>query len=89
MKTIHSKNFARDLRKMKDKKLLAKVESIIESVEAAATLSEIANLEKLEGRKSAYRIRIGEYRLGCLCDGDTVIFARFLHRKDIYREFPG
>jgi mRNA interferase RelE/StbE len=88
MKTIHSKNFARDLKKIKDKKILTLVANVIKAVESAPRLTDISNLEKLEGFKSAYRIRIGDYRLGCLCDAETVIFARFLHRKDIYRMFP-
>jgi mRNA interferase RelE/StbE len=88
MKTLHSRNFARDLRKIKDKKLLTRVASVIKEVEAADTFGAIANLVKLEGYKNAYRIRIGEYRLGCLCDDETVVFARFLQRKDIYRKFP-
>lgn len=88
MRTFHSRNFARDLRKTKDKKMLARVQAVIEEVEAADSLGEIANLEKLEGYKNAFRIRIGNYLLGCLCDDETVVFARFLHRKDIYKQFP-
>jgi mRNA interferase RelE/StbE len=88
MKTIPIRNFARDLRKTKDKKLLERVAAIIREIEAAKTLGDIPNLDKLEGYQDAYRIRIGNYRLGCLCDSETVVLARFLHRKDIYRSFP-
>ncbi|NPA92437.1 MAG: type II toxin-antitoxin system RelE/ParE family toxin, partial [Chloroflexi bacterium] len=37
---------------------------------------------------SFYRIRLGDYRLGLEIEGDTVVFVRFLHRRDIYRYFP-
>jgi mRNA-degrading endonuclease RelE of RelBE toxin-antitoxin system len=37
---------------------------------------------------NAYRIRIGDYRLGIIFDGETLIFERVLHRKGIYRYFP-
>jgi mRNA-degrading endonuclease RelE of RelBE toxin-antitoxin system len=50
--------------------------------------ADIGNLKKLKGDENAYRIRIGDYRLGIFFDGETVIFARVLHRKDIYRYFP-
>jgi mRNA-degrading endonuclease RelE of RelBE toxin-antitoxin system len=42
----------------------------------------------LVGFTTAYRIRIGDYRIGIFFKEDTVIFARILHRKDIYKLFP-
>ena len=48
----------------------------------------IVNLKKLKGDDNAYRLRVGDYRIGFYFDGDTVTFARVLHRKDIYRYFP-
>ncbi|MGH2412635.1 MAG: type II toxin-antitoxin system RelE family toxin, partial [Microcystaceae cyanobacterium] len=36
----------------------------------------------------AYRIRLGDYRIGLFIEGKTVTFARVLHRKEIYRYFP-
>jgi len=38
--------------------------------------------------RNAYRARIGDYRIGFFFAGQTVIFARVLHRKDTYRFFP-
>lgn len=35
-----------------------------------------------------YRIRIGDYRIGIFVEGKTVEFARVVHRKDIYQQFP-
>jgi mRNA-degrading endonuclease RelE of RelBE toxin-antitoxin system len=34
------------------------------------------------------RFRVADYRIGFIFDGQTVIFFRVLHRKDIYRYFP-
>ncbi|MEH1829111.1 MAG: type II toxin-antitoxin system RelE/ParE family toxin [Nostoc sp.] len=45
------------------------------------------NLKKLQGYENAYRIRVGDYRIGIIFDGETVLFQRVLHRKDIYRYF--
>lgn len=32
--------------------------------------------------------RLGEYRVGIFLENDTVILARILHRKEVYRYFP-
>ncbi|WP_218651862.1 type II toxin-antitoxin system RelE/ParE family toxin [Nostoc sp. C052] len=52
------------------------------------TFEEITNLKKLQGYENAYRIRVGDYRIGLIFDGEIVLFQRVLHRKDIYRYFP-
>lgn len=88
MKVEFKASFARDLKKIKDKSLRARVKELIEVVEQAQGLQEIEGLRKLRGDAGYYRIRMGEYRLGLLIEGDTVTFVRFLHRKDIYRYFP-
>ena len=60
----------------------------IELVESAKNLSEIPNLKKLKGHKSAFRIKVGDYRIGIFVEGKTVEMARVVHRKDIYKVFP-
>ncbi len=47
MTTAFRRSFTRDLRKIKDRHLLAKVQRTIENVEAANEPSEITNLKKL------------------------------------------
>ena len=42
----------------------------------------------MEGFKNAYRIKIGDYRIGVFIEEDTIEFVRFVHRKDIYKKFP-
>ncbi len=88
MKIEYSSNFERDLGDVKDKKLRARIAMKIRAIESAGTLREIAGVEKLDGYKDAYRIRIGSYRLGFPLDGELIILGRFLHRKDIYNKFP-
>ncbi len=51
-------------------------------------MSDIKGLKKLKGFKDAYRVRLGDYRLGVFINKDLVQFARFVHRKDIYKLFP-
>ena len=80
--------FAKDLRNIRDEKMLAKVKCLILESKQAESLAELKNAKKLQGHETYYRIRIGDYRVGVeLVDGE-LIFARLLHRKDIYKYFP-
>jgi mRNA interferase RelE/StbE len=82
------KTFEKDLRKINDGSLLAKVKSVIIAVEAANSLDDIANFKKLKGDEGYFRIRIGDYRLGLFLDGETILFVRIIHRREFYRYFP-
>jgi mRNA interferase RelE/StbE len=88
MKTLYEKSFGRDLKKIKDKRLLKQVQKIIAQVESATSLQDLQNVKKLEGYQTYYRIRVGEYRIGIEVLEGQVIFVCFLNRKDIYRYFP-
>ena len=46
------------------------------------------DIDKIPGFSNYYRIRIGNYRIGFEKQGNSIIFMRVLHRKDIYRFFP-
>lgn len=88
MKVEFRESFAKDLRGVKARGLMGKVREVIESVEKADSLSELSNLKKLKGGGNYFRVRVGDYRIGLALGGDTVIFVRFLNRKDIYKYFP-
>ena len=90
MKTEFKDSFLKDIRSIKDKKLLSRLEQFILAVESVDNLSQIPNLKKLKGQKNKvyYRSRIGNYRVGLVIKQDTVVFVRFLNRKEIYRYFP-
>jgi mRNA interferase RelE/StbE len=88
MRTSFRKSFDRDLKKVKDREVLDRVGEIIERVEAADTTGEIGDLKKMSGSDDAYRIRIGDYRVGVVIEGDVVEFVRFLHRRELYRFLP-
>lgn len=65
--------------------LLAK---IIENLSQVEKLSELTSCKKLTGYKNAYRIRMGEYRIGFIFENGTVELIRVLGRKEIYKYFP-
>lgn len=80
--------FSSDLDKVNNAQVKKAALKVLVRVEAAKDISAIPNVKKLSGYKSAFRIRIGDYRLGIFVDGNTVQFARLVHRKDIYKVFP-
>ena len=88
MKTEFRKSFTNDLENVSDKNLLKRIRKVIEEIENTDTLAEIQNRKKLKGEKNCFRLKIGDYRFGLVLEIDTVIFVRFLHRKDIYKYFP-
>ncbi len=82
------RSFQKDSRKIKDKELLSTIADIITSVIDAENINQIKNLKRLRSSAGEYRIKTGNYRLGIKISGNTVIFIRCLHRKDIYKYFP-
>ena len=88
MKTAFRESFTRDLKAGRDKKLVQRVREVIEAVEKADSLGDLPNLKKLKGAKSYFRLKLGDYRIGLALESNTVIFVRFLDRKDIYKYFP-
>jgi len=83
------KSFDRDVDRIKDKKVLRKLQKFISIIENAVTIYEIPHIKKIEGYESYYRIKIGDYRLGMeMISNREMLLRRFLHRKDIYKYFP-
>lgn len=87
MKVLYLKQFSKDLDKLDSETIKVEVVKVIQNVKQASSISEIHNLKKLKGFKSAYRIKIGSYRLGIFIEKGIVEFVRIVHRKDIYKIF--
>jgi len=56
--------FSKDLDKIKSQKLKESIRLIIAKIEDSESLAEIPNVKRLASHKTAYRIRIGDFRLG-------------------------
>jgi mRNA-degrading endonuclease RelE of RelBE toxin-antitoxin system len=82
------KQFSKDLDNLVGATVKRQVLELIEEFESSDSLPKIANLKKLKGHKNAYRVRLGDYRIGFFHHRNTVTFARLLHRKEIYKQFP-
>ncbi|MEH2232983.1 MAG: type II toxin-antitoxin system RelE/ParE family toxin [Nostoc sp.] len=89
MITQYLLSFIKDLKVLKSTSYYETIKTLaFEEIPQILIFEEITNLKKLQGYENAYRIRVGDYRIGLIFDGETVLFQRVLHRKDIYRYFP-
>jgi mRNA interferase RelE/StbE len=83
-----SKNFSKDLEKVKDSNIKNDIIETIIVLENAENLTSISNIKKMKGHSEAYRLRIGKFRIGFYFDGETIELGRFAKRDDIYKLFP-
>lgn len=88
MKIVYTKSVTKDVKKIKDKKLISRITLVIKNIKESSNLSQLQSVKKLSGHPLAYRIRIGDYRLGFYYEDNIVILMRFLKRSDIYKLFP-
>ncbi len=88
MKVIVTKQFEKDADKEINKAMQLKLSLLIEAMQQAASIDAITNVKKIKGYKTAYRARIGEYRIGFILENDTIKLSRVMNRKEIYRYFP-
>ena len=61
---------------------------IITALQQAKHLNQIKNCKKIKGSKTAYRIRMSQYRIGFFFENETIELVTVLGRKDIYKYFP-
>ncbi len=88
MKVEFSLKFSKDLDEINQRKVKDNILQTIEALEKAENLSQIPNLKKLSGHTSAFRIRIGDFRLGFFFEDGIILLGRIAFRKDIYKIFP-
>ncbi len=88
MKVEFLKKFSKDLDDVKTRSVKQALIRVIGLIENTDSIESIPNTKKLKGHKTAYRTRIGDYRLGFFFGNSTILLARFVHRKDIYKIFP-
>ena len=80
--------FNRDLARLRDRQLTLQVNEVIDDLKATFQVTEVAGVGHLTGVDSRYRIMIRNYRLVFLTEGNIAYLERFLHRREIYRQFP-
>jgi mRNA-degrading endonuclease RelE of RelBE toxin-antitoxin system len=89
MKTEYLPTFIKDLKALKSTPVYRTIKNLtFQYILACQNLSDISNIKKLKGEDNAYRIRVGDYRIGFFVIDDTITFSRVLHRREFYRYFP-
>jgi mRNA interferase RelE/StbE len=88
LKVEFKSSFARDLRKLRNEGVQARIQQLIELVERSPSLDAVPGVRRLQASGEYYRIRVGDYRVGIAIVDGGVVFVRCLHRRDIYRYFP-
>jgi mRNA interferase RelE/StbE len=89
VRTEYLPSFIRDLKALKKAPIFNTIKSFVfEEIPSFDRLDQISNLKKLKGNDNAYRVRVGDYRIGMFIENDTITFARVQHRREIYRNFP-
>ena len=87
MKIEIRKSFTKDADKL-PASVQRQVAGIIEIIKETKQLNQLSDCKKLKGTKTAYRIRLGQYRIGFYYEKGVAELVRVLNRKDIYRYFP-
>ena len=88
METKFRKSFEKDIDSILSQDVLNDILAVIANVESAEKPQYISNIKKMKGDKTAFRIRIGRYRIGIYIVKGIVEFTRVLHRDKIYKYFP-
>jgi mRNA interferase RelE/StbE len=88
MKTVFKSSFLKAVKKIRNEQIKSEIADVIENVEKATGIRNIANIKKLKGFKDCYRIRIANYRIGLKIIDNIVFFVDIDNRKDIYKHFP-
>jgi len=89
MKYQIAKRFKKDLDKINDQKVLAKVRKYIEAIGTYQLLSEIPDLQALKGLSGYYPIKFDyNYRIGIFWDGEVIELLKIESREGFYKNFP-
>ncbi|MGZ5254578.1 MAG: type II toxin-antitoxin system RelE family toxin, partial [Flavitalea sp.] len=73
MKVEFLKTFSKDIDDIKVQSVKRNLLQLIEFIELTHNLDSIPNTKKLKGHRNAYRIRIGDYRLGFFVSNSTIV----------------
>ena len=88
MEIEYDGRFTRDLRRVRNQQIFARVQRKIEELKGVSSLGDVTAVEKLRSIRDFHRIRIGTYRLGIELKGNKVKLVGFRHRREFYRSFP-
>ena len=89
MKAEYLPSFLKDLKRLRGSDAFNRIKNFaFDDIVNVPDLHAISGIKQLRGGGDAYRARIGDYRVGFYLRAGVVVFARALHRREIYRHFP-
>ena len=91
MEVIITKSFLKDLKFLPREVIIAADEVINKLFTATSLLDSGVDYKKLSGQKKTenyYRIRVGNYRIGCQLIQPTILLITIFNRQDDYKGFP-
>ena len=88
MEVVFLQSFIQDFKRISERAVRRKVERTVKEMLAAGSPRDLRNVKKLEGHTNAFRIRVGDYRIGFFLSNGTIELAHVANRRDIYRSFP-
>jgi len=89
VKAAYQPSFIKDLRRLRGHAQYERIcRLVFEDMPGWTSIRDRSQIKCLSAQDKAYRIRVGDYRIGFYCAGEVLTFARVLHRREIYRYFP-
>jgi len=68
---------------------MARISGINNKIPNSDKSLQTLDIRKMKGYEDYYRIRLGDYRIGCkIEERHKIIFYRVKNRNDIYKVFP-
>ena len=89
MKAEFLPSFLKDLKRLRGSEAFTRIKAFsFDQITTVSDVRAISGIKQLRGGEEAYRMRIGDYRIGFYVRDGVAVFARALHRREIYRHFP-
>lgn len=88
MNVFYKSSFLKDIKKINDPIFLSEIKDVLDVLIQSKNLSEIPGIKKLKGNKTAYRLKVKDFRIGFYFENNEINLVRILNRKDIYKYFP-
>jgi len=87
MKVEYRKRFLKELTRIPASHRRNIERFVFEEFPALKSISDSNKIESMKGFPNHFKARFGDYRIGFRLVGNTIVFERALHRKEIYRYF--
>jgi mRNA interferase RelE/StbE len=86
---LYKKTFLKDLASLPSDYREQIEKLVFEDIPQFDNIFGALDIKKMKGYKDYYRIRVGDYRIGCKLEKENrIIFYRVKSRSDIYKVFP-